>query len=93
MAIGPGYRSRVMASSRRIGSGSQRTYSVEGSVFFEDGVAEVFGVVWSDAGAVGVVLQVNRAPRFVAAVAGGEVAGADDTYARHWEAMARASPG
>jgi hypothetical protein len=52
----------------------------------------VLGVAWSDAFAVAVVFQVNKAPRLAAAFAFREFVCEDNAYALHWLAIAFAIP-
>ena len=85
-------RSLASASIIRIGSGSQRTYSVEDAVFFDEFPSVIFGVAWPRAGAVGVVLLADHAKRFSAIGAWFTVGGADNTNALHWLAIASAIP-
>ena len=72
--------------------GGQWTNSVEGAVSLFKLPSVVLCVAWSDAFAFAVVFQVNKAPRFAAAFALGEVACKDDTNALHWSAIAFAIP-
>ena len=69
-----------------------RPHSIEESVFIDQSIPFIFSVVGADTVAVGVVFQVNRAPRLSAAFPLREFVSADNTNALHCSAIAFAIP-